>query len=134
GGGGRWGGGGGGGLGRGEALGAGREVDRIRDAEIEAEAAERVVHVRTVAGEKDAALAERGGDALVHVVEVAVHDRVGAVLGKELLQPALHRRFVLRLLVGLGEARGKQHAPEAFAVIAGDLEQRAPFVGVGEVV
>src|SRR5262245_12926228 len=104
------------------------------NAEIEAEPAERIVHVGGIADQEHAASAERGGDALMHVVEIAVDDRIRAAPGKKSLQSALHRRLVERLLVGFFDARGKQHAPKSTAVVAADLEQRAPFVGIGKII
>ena len=62
------------------------QLDRIVDAEVQAQPAERIVDVRGVAGEEHAALAEARRDALMHVVEIAVDDVVGAVLGQESLQ------------------------------------------------
>src|SRR5207253_8560768 len=56
------------------------------------------------------------------------------LLGKEALQAALHRVFVQCLPVALFESGGKEHAPESLSVIAGDLEQRTPFLRVGEIV
>src|SRR5262245_61215786 len=98
------------------------------NAEIEAEPAERIVHVGAIAGQERAAAAERRGDALMHVVEIAVDDRVWAALGKKSLQSALHRTLIEHLLVAFFDARGKQHAPKPVAVVAADFEQRAPFV------
>src|SRR5215475_903245 len=104
------------------------------DAEIEAEPAKRIVHVGAIAGQEHAAPAERRGDALMHVVEIAVDDWVRAALGKESLQSALYRPLVEGLLVGFFDTRGKQHAPKPTAVFAADLEQRAPFVGIGKII
>src|SRR5262249_47596143 len=104
------------------------------NAEIEPEPAERIVHVGAIAGQEHAAPAEPRGDALMHIVEIAVDDRVRAALGKESLQSALYRTLVERLLVGFFDTRGKQHAPKPAAVVAADLEQRAPFVGIGKII
>ena len=59
---------------------------RVVDAEVEAEPAERVVDVCGVAGEEHAAVPEACRHALVHAVEIAVHDIVTAGLGEEGLQ------------------------------------------------
>jgi hypothetical protein len=67
------------------------QLDGVVDAEVEAKAAERVVDVGGVAGQKHATLAEARGHPLVHAVEVAVDDGVATVLGKELLQAAFGR-------------------------------------------
>src|SRR5262249_37635927 len=111
------------------------ELDRIVNAEIETEPTERIVHVGGVTGEEYPAPAERRRHALVHVVEIAVHDRVGASSGKEALQPALRGVLLQRLPVALLRARGKEQAPETLPVIAaGDLEQRAPLLRIGEII
>src|SRR5262249_39655399 len=78
--------------------------------------------------------AKYGGDALVHLVEIAVRDRIAPARGKERLQPALHRVLVERLRIALVETGRKYHAPEAPAVVARDLEQGAPFVRIGAIV
>ena len=77
------------------------QLDRVVDAEVEAEPAERIVDVGGVAGEEHAALAEARRDALVDVVEIAVDDVVGPSLGRKLLQPLLGRRRVHQFVVGL---------------------------------
>ena len=63
-----------------------------------------------------------------------MNDWIAAGLGKEFLQPRLDRVLVERLLVGLFGRVGEQHAPKTAAVVAGDLEQRAPFVRIGKIV
>ena len=88
------------------------QLDRIVDAEVQAEPAERVVDVRGVAREEHAAFAEACRHALMHVVEIAVDDVVGSVLGQEALQPRLGRRGVHQLVVGLLGLRRGQHAPQ----------------------
>src|SRR5271165_6293304 len=90
--------------------------------------------MRGVARKKHAALSERSCHALVHGVEIAMHEEVAALLGKKSLQPALDGVLAQRLLVALFAAGGKEHAPEAVSIIAGDLEQGAPFLGIGEII
>ncbi len=78
-------------------------------------------------------LAKRRCHALVHVVEIAVHDRVSAGLGEELLQPLLHRVLVEHLIVGFARQGRKHHPPQPASVVARDLEQVRPFVRVGKI-
>ena len=54
------------------------QLDGIVDAEIQAEAAERIVDMRRVAREEHATFAEACRHPLMHVVEIAMHDRVVA--------------------------------------------------------
>ncbi len=90
-----------------------RKVPRIVDPAIHAHAAERVVDVRGIAREQHAAAVVGARDALVHAVERAVHELVGAVVRghvmQALLDPAIRQpqRIVLDLRVG-----GDQHAPQ----------------------
>src|SRR4029450_11439338 len=67
------------------------QLHGVVNAEVEAEPAERIVHMGAIAREKDAALAERRRNALVHVVEVAMDDGVAAELREKFLQGSLDR-------------------------------------------
>src|SRR5262249_23489532 len=61
-------------------------------------------------------------------------DGIAAGLREEFLQPLLDRIRIQRLLVGLIQPSGKEHAPKPAAVVAGDLEQRTPLVGIGKII
>src|SRR3954452_16867762 len=110
------------------------QLDAVMDSEIQAEPAERVVDVSGIAGEEGAALAERRGDALMHVVDIAMDDGIRAGLRKEPLQPRLHGRLVEGFVLAFHQPGGEHDAPKALAVVAGDLEQRGPLVRIREVV
>src|SRR6202035_6153357 len=53
---------------------------------------------------------------------------------KEILQPLLHRMVVESLFLRFAESGREQQAPQPLAVVAGDFEQRAPFLRVGKVI
>ena len=109
----------------GEPLG---EIDRVVDAAVHPHAAERIVDVGGVAGEKRAADPERLRHPLVHAVERHVHDVVvahGRLHGRErLLGECAARR---RLVGHLGRDR-KHHPPHA-----GDLQIEVPLGRIGHV-
>ena len=85
-------------------------------------------------GEEDAALAERRRHPLMDIVDVAVKDWIVAGFREEILQPLLHRLVVERLGIRFTGARREQQPPQALAVVAGDFEERAPLLRIGEVI
>src|SRR4029077_12881592 len=63
-----------------------------------------------------------------------MNDGITTAVGEEFLQPPLDRVRIQRLLVGLVRSSRKEQPPKAVAIVSRDLEQRAPFVGVGKVI
>src|SRR5262249_54864961 len=111
-----------------------RELDAIVYPAVQPQAADRVIDMCRVAGEQDTALAESRCHALVHLIEIAVDNRIWRRRGKEALQPRLHARVAQRSLVGLFRPGGKHDAPLAYAVLARDLEEICPLLRIGQVV
>ena len=74
-------------------------------------------------------------DALMHGVELAVHDLVGVGLGKERLHLALHRLVRKRSSASpLSGSDGQHDAPQAGRAVGRHLEAVGPFLGVRQVV
>src|SRR6185295_546346 len=111
-----------------------RQLETIVYPAVQSQPADRVVHVRGIAGKQHAALAERRGDALMHLVQAAVHERIRRRLRKEPLKTLLRSRFGERTFVAFLATRGKDHAPLTLAVVACDLEEIGPLLGIGQVV
>src|SRR5262245_66514106 len=86
-----------------------------------------------MAGQEDPTLAEGASDTLMHIVEIAVHDGIAPRPREELLQPPLDGLLAQGLAFGLAWPGWKDDAPQTAAVVARDLEQVGPLVGVGEV-
>ena len=70
----------------------------------------------------------------MHIVDASMNDGIVSGFRKEPLQPPLYCLHIEGLRFGLVGARGEQHAPESQSVVAGDLEQRAPLLRIGEIV
>jgi hypothetical protein len=66
----------------------GGQFDAVVDSEIQPDPAQRIVDVDGVASEERAALAERGRDALMHVIEIAMNNRIGTGLREKSLPAA----------------------------------------------
>src|SRR4051812_4515936 len=111
-----------------------RRVDCLGNARVEAEAADRVIHVRRIAAQEHAPAAELLRDALVHVVEVEM--QVVAAFHRHMDAPEAraHRDIGERLFIALVLARIENGAPAALQVVARDLEEVGPFVRIGHVV
>ena len=104
------------------------------DAGVQPEAADRIVHVRRIAAEEHAPLAEVLRHALVHRIEVEVQVIALALRHMDARQARAHRGIRKRLLVGLVLARVVHRAPAALEVVARDLEEVGPLLRVGHVV
>ena len=77
------------------------QIESIVHAAVHAHAADRIVDMRAVAGEQNAALAKGRSDALGDAIDIHVFDLVAAVARKEPLQPLLDAIRVERGLLGL---------------------------------
>ena len=92
-----------------------------------------IVQVRGVAGEEDASRAEILGHALVHLVEALVLDLVTLLLRQKALHAPLdHFLGQGQPLLLFGRHR-EDHAPYSRRPFVGHLEQRGPFLRIGEV-
>ena len=104
------------------------QVERIVNAAVEAHSAQRIVHVRGIAGDQDPAADIGRGDALVHAIGRAVRDLVGHVArDRTLKQPLGTRRRRDVLVVERGIDR-KQRAPDA-----GGPDQHIPLARIRDV-
>ena len=70
----------------------------------------------------------------MHLVKVAMGHVVTAGLGMETLHAPLHRGLVEDIFRWSMRVDRKHDAPDPAFVVAGDFEQGAPFVRVGNVV
>ena len=108
------------------------ERDSILKAAVHAHAANRIVHVGGVARKNDASIAEAPGDALMHVVHVAVNNlrRDAETLLEAGGDPAIAHHLIVAFL----RLRGEHAAPQALAVIARHLHQRNPALGMRTII
>src|SRR5690349_14819621 len=98
------------------------------DAAVHAHAAERIVEVRRIAGEENAAAAVAFGHPLVHRVERAMRDLVAPGLGMHALQPTLDRRIAKDVRFAFLCARRKHRAP-----YVAHPQKKEPLLRLGEV-
>src|SRR6185312_11402206 len=110
---------------RGELFG---QIKGVVDAAVHAHAAERIVEVRGVAGEKAAPLAVALRHPLMHRIERAMAYLVSSRTCVNAVKATLYRSFGNGLLVLFLLAHGKHRAPHA-----GDAQEEEPFFGIGEV-
>ncbi|MEO3867886.1 hypothetical protein ABGB18_03555 [Nonomuraea sp. B12E4] len=99
------------------------------DAAVEADTAERAVDVRRVAGQHDVPGPERGGDPLVHVVDLEVDDRIAARVGCHRLELLLHPVRRGRRRRGLVRRHRIDRPPRL-----GRAQQEQPLGRIGDVV